>query len=38
MKNIKRCPRIKTCALFPDICPEGQGDDYKKCVLIKKEK
>jgi len=30
------CPRINKCALYPDCCPAGQGDDYRKCVLIKK--
>jgi hypothetical protein len=34
---MKRCPKIKTCALYPDCCPDASNSgDYKQCALIKK--
>jgi hypothetical protein len=36
--EIKRCPRINKCGLYPDFCPDASNSStYKKCVIMKKK-
>jgi len=33
-----RCPRLNSCSLYTELCPDaGSSDSYKSCALIKGE-